>query len=55
MNVDKLMLVAKVPEFFRKYGFRESDLKTRPDISHYEGCEQRGVTCFPVVMEKDMV
>lgn len=54
LDVDKLMLVAKVPEFFKKYGFIVRDFENSPNISHCEGCEQRDKTCFPVVMERDL-
>lgn len=50
MGGDKIMLVAKAPEFFRKMGFTSIDRQTAPDISKCMTCKQFDVDCFPEVM-----
>lgn len=46
-------LVAKVPEFFGKLGFKEITREEAPDFSGCFECNQYGVSCSPVVMKLD--
>lgn len=50
----RLLLVAKVPEFFRSNGFVEGDFNHVPVFFGCLDCEQKGKTCFPLLMEKKL-
>lgn len=47
---ERLMLVAKVPEFYYKLGFVSVPRDTAPDISKCITCPQFNNSCFPEVM-----
>lgn len=47
---DRLMLVAKVPEFYNKLGFVSVPRENAPDISKCITCPQFNNSCFPEVM-----
>jgi N-acetylglutamate synthase-like GNAT family acetyltransferase len=46
----RIMLVAKVPDFFRTVGFLSIDRKNAPNISKCMTCKQYNIDCFPEVM-----
>ena len=48
-----IYLVAKVPEFFKKFGFKEISREEAPDFSGCFDCEQYGISCSPAVMKLD--
>lgn len=47
-----MWLCAKVPEFYRRFGWSEVDRLDAPDFTECFDCEEYGVTCFPKVMKK---
>lgn len=49
-----IYLVAKVPEFFGKFGFKEISREEAPDFSECFQCEQYGISCNPAVMKLDL-
>lgn len=51
---NRLMLVAKVPDFFKTLGFISIDRQTAPDISNCMTCKQFYIECFPEVMCLDI-
>ncbi|QAT42406.1 GNAT family N-acetyltransferase [Aminipila luticellarii] len=52
---EKIFLVARAPEFFRKEGFITIDSKAAPDVFDCMTCPQFGVQCHPEVMRLDLV
>ena len=50
----RIMLVARVPDFFKSLGFVCIDRKTAPNISNCMTCRQFDIECFPEVMQLDM-
>ena len=48
----RVMLVAKVPAFFEKSGFRRIAREDSPEISKCFTCCQFQVDCFPAIMDK---
>lgn len=50
LNGNRIMLVAKVPDFYRTQGFTSIDRETAPNISKCMVCKQFNVDCFPEVM-----
>ncbi len=51
---ESVWLVAKVPEFFKSYGFAIVDFSSAPAISKCMTCNQFKVDCFPEVMRLDL-
>ena len=49
----RIYLVAKVPEFFKKFGFEVISREEAPDFSECFHCEQYGSSCKPEVMKLD--
>lgn len=49
----RLLLVAKVPGFFRANGFVEGDFEDVPVFFGCLDCVQKDKTCFPLLMKKD--
>ena len=50
----RIYLVAKVPKFFEKYGFKYVVEDEVPPLFHCLTCDQYNVTCFPRVMKMDL-
>lgn len=50
---DKMYLVARAPEFFRKNGFKTITREEAPNFFECFTCPQYGVSCKPEVMEYD--
>jgi len=50
----RMMLVAKVPSFFKTVGFLPLDRKDAPDISNCFACRQFQTECFPEIMYRDL-
>lgn len=46
----RIYIVAKVPEFFKKLGFKVITREEAPDFSECFHCEQFGADCHPEVM-----
>lgn len=46
-----IYIVAKVPEFFKKFGFETISREEAPDFSECFNCEQFGAGCEPEVMK----
>lgn len=51
---ERMYLVARAPEFFRKNGFRTIERKEAPNFFECLTCPQYGVSCFPEVMEYEI-
>lgn len=49
----RIFIVAKVPEFFKKFGFEVISRDEAPDFSECFRCEQFGNGCNPEVMKLD--
>lgn len=52
LGAGEMWLVGKVPAFYSKFGWMETERETAPDISRCQSCEDFGVTCFPSIMKK---
>lgn len=52
LGAGEMWLVGKVPAFYSKFGWTETERETAPDISRCQSCQDFGVTCFPSVMKK---
>ncbi|MEL7655501.1 MAG: GNAT family N-acetyltransferase [Bacillota bacterium] len=50
----RMMLVAKVPSFFKTLGFLPMDRKNAPNISNCLTCRQFQTECFPEIMYRDL-
>lgn len=50
----KILLVAKIPEFYRKWKFESIDRKKAPNISKCMICDKFNKECFPEVMYLDL-
>ena len=50
---EALYLVARAPEFFRKYGFKEISPEDAPNFFECKYCEQYMVSCYPEIMKFD--
>lgn len=48
-----IYLVARAPEFFRKYGFQTVPREKAPNFFECLTCPQYGKTCYPEVMKLD--
>lgn len=48
----EMWLVGKVPAFYSKFGWMETERSTAPDISRCQSCQDFGNTCFPSIMKK---
>ena len=48
---DSIYLVARAPEFFRKFGFDEIEPKLAPNFFECKYCPQYMKTCFPEIMK----
>lgn len=51
LGAKRIMLVAKVPDFFANFGFVKIPRENSPNISNCLQCHQFGESCFPEVME----
>lgn len=49
----RLLLVAKAPSFFKKFGFYEVDMEEYRHITKCYTCAQRGISCYPEVLRMD--
>lgn len=52
MGAKEIWGCAKVPEFYKKYGWIVIDRNDAPDISRCLNCDDFGVTCHPSIMKK---
>jgi len=52
-QVERLLLVAKAPAFFKKYGFYGVDMEEYQHITKCYTCAQRGISCHPEVLRMD--
>lgn len=52
LGAGEMWLVGKVPAFYSKFGWTETERETAPDISRCQSCEDFGTTCFPSIMKK---
>lgn len=52
LGAGEMWLVGKVPAFYSKFGWKEMERETAPDISRCQTCEDFGVSCFPSIMKK---
>mgnify|MGYP002514586648 CR=1 FL=1 len=50
----RIYIVAKVPEYFKKFGFVPIKREEAPDFSECFSCEQFGNGCDPQVMRLDL-
>lgn len=51
---DRIFLVARAPEFFRKQGFVTVPREEAPDFFECLTCPQYGISCHPEVMRMDL-
>lgn len=51
---NSIYLVARAPEFFRKYGFETVPREKAPNFFECFTCPQYGKTCHPEVMKLDL-
>jgi len=51
---DSLYLVARAPEFFKKYGFVRVDPDNAPNFFECKYCPQYQVDCFPEVLKLEI-
>ena len=54
MGGERIYLVAKVPEFFETLGFEKIVPEDAPAVSKCPECDQYNVTCYPVIMKKEL-
>lgn len=54
MDGESISLVARVPEFFRSYGFVSVDPDEAPDFFECKYCPQYMVSCYPDIMKYDL-
>ena len=52
---NEIWLVAKVPEFYEKLGYKRMTFDASPDLFSCAHCDHNGNDCFPVVMTKSLV
>lgn len=52
LGAEEMWLVGKVPSFYSKFGWKETERETAPDISRCQSCDDFGTTCFPSIMKK---
>jgi len=50
MGGEKVLLVAKIPDFYRKWNFESMAREDAPNISKCMTCEKFNKECFPEVM-----
>lgn len=50
----RIYIVAKAPEYFKRFGFEPVPRETAPDFSECFHCEQFGNGCSPEVMKLDL-
>lgn len=50
MGGEKVLLVAKIPDFYRKWNFESMNREDAPNISKCMTCEKFNKECFPEVM-----
>lgn len=50
-GADRIYLVAKAPDFFRKHDFQEISADEVPDLFDCPSCPQYLKTCFPEIMK----
>ncbi|MGI6764290.1 MAG: GNAT family N-acetyltransferase [Anaerovoracaceae bacterium] len=55
LGCKKLFLVAKIPEFFETHGFKIINREGAPEISECFRCPNFGKSCFPEVMQKNLI
>lgn len=51
MGADHIVLVARAPEFFKKFGFEQVPKSEEPAFFSCVGCPQNGTSCFPEVLK----
>ncbi len=51
---ERLFLVARAPEFFKKFGFVQVDPETAPNFFECKYCPQYQVDCFPEVLKLEI-
>jgi predicted N-acetyltransferase YhbS len=54
MGGEKVLLVAKIPDFYRKWNFKIMKREDAPNISKCMTCEKFNKECFPEVMYLDL-
>lgn len=54
LGSEKIYLVAKIPDFYRKWNFESMDREDAPNISKCMTCEKFNKECFPEVMYLDL-
>ncbi|MDX9889175.1 MAG: GNAT family N-acetyltransferase [Anaerovoracaceae bacterium] len=54
MGGEKVLLVAKIPDFYRKWNFKIMKREDAPNISKCMTCEKFNRECFPEVMYLDL-
>ena len=54
LDGDNLYLVARAPEFFKKFGFTAVDPDHAPNFFECKYCPQYQVDCFPEVLKLEM-
>ena len=52
-QAERLLLVAKAPSFFKKFGFYAVDMEEYRHITKCYACAQRGISCYPQVLRMD--
>ncbi|MCQ2550645.1 MAG: GNAT family N-acetyltransferase [Clostridia bacterium] len=53
-NGKYIILVARAPGFFKKFGFKNVPKEEEPDFFSCVGCPQNGVNCFPEVLKLEL-
>ena len=54
MDGESLFLVARTPEFFRRYGFVSVNPDEAPNFFECKYCPQYMVSCYPDIMKYDL-
>lgn len=54
LGTNRLYLVARAPEFFKKHGCVAIEWETSPQFFGCYSCPQRGKKCFPEVMKLEL-
>lgn len=54
MGAEDFWLVAKVPQYYKKFQWQEVPREEAPDISKCFHCENYKKTCFPSIMRKSL-
>ena len=51
-GASEIWACAKVPEYYKQYGWFEIDRAKSPNISHCNECEEFNISCFPAIIKK---